>query len=164
MMAAAMLSGAVSADSSSSSSAVLTQHNIPLNLAVEIASGAVAACAANKYSVSAAVVDRGGVLRALLRADEAGIHTADAARQKAYTSASSRQATSAMVKSIQQNPDAAQLVAIDGFLVLAGGVPIKLSSTNETIGAIGVGGAPGGHLDEACALAALAQVQAKLQH
>ncbi|RMZ81848.1 hypothetical protein DV738_g2094, partial [Chaetothyriales sp. CBS 135597] len=128
-----------------------------------IAEGAVAACAANKYSVTAAVVDRSGVLRALLRADEAGIHTPEAARQKAYTSASSRQATSAMVRNIQQNPDAAQLVAIEDFLVLAGGVPIRLSSTNETIGAVGVGGAPGGHLDEACALAAIANVQSKLQ-
>ena len=35
----------------------------------------------------------------------------------------------------------------------AGGVPVKLG--NEVIGAIGVGGAPGGHLDEQCAVAAL---------
>jgi len=32
-------------------------------------------------------------------------------------------------------------------------VPLKVG--NEVIGAIGIGGAPGGHLDEQCALAAI---------
>ena len=42
-------------------------------------------------------------------------------------------------------------------LLLGGGVPVKVG--NETIGAVGVGGAPGGHLDEQCAVAAIAKVQ-----
>jgi uncharacterized protein GlcG (DUF336 family) len=45
------------------------------------------------------------------------------------------------------------LVHIPGFLLLGGGVPVKVG--NEVIGAIGVGGAPGGHLDEQCAVAAI---------
>jgi uncharacterized protein GlcG (DUF336 family) len=32
-------------------------------------------------------------------------------------------------------------------------VPVKVG--NDVIGAVGVGGAPGGHLDEQCAVAAL---------
>jgi uncharacterized protein GlcG (DUF336 family) len=48
-----------------------------------------------------------------------------------------------------------------GFLTLGGGVPIKVG--DEVIGAVGVGGAPGGHLDEACAVAAIKQVEAKLK-
>jgi uncharacterized protein GlcG (DUF336 family) len=139
----------------------LQERNIPLNLALEIAQGAVKACADQKYSVSAAIVDRGGVLKTLIRADGAAIHTPGAAQRKAYTSASSRTATSDMARTIQQNPGAAQLVAVDGFLVLAGGVPIKVG--NETIGAVGVGGAPGGDIDEACANAALKQVAHKLK-
>lgn len=48
----------------------------------------------------------------------------------------------------------ANLVHIPGFLLLRGGVfPIKIG--NETIGAIGVDGAPAGHLDEQCEVAAL---------
>ncbi len=140
---------------------VLQEKNIPLNIAAEIAREAVAACAAQGYNVSAAVVDRAGVLRALLRADNAGVHTPDAARRKAYTSASTRIPTSTMVENIQKTPAAAQLVSIDGFLVVAGGVPVKIG--NETIGAVGVGGAPGGHLDEACANAAIAKVQDQLK-
>lgn len=146
--------------STATASNLLQEQNIPLDLAVEIAQNAVQACTKNQYSVSAAVVDREGVLRALLRADNAGVHTPDAARRKAYTAASMRSVTSNIVKNIQ-NPGAAQLVAIDDFLILAGGVPIKVG--NETIGAIGVGGAPMGDFDEACAQAALKQVADKLQ-
>ena len=40
-------------------------------------------------------------------------------------------------------------------------MPIKAG--NEVIGAVGIGGAPGGHLDEQCAMAALDQVKAQLQ-
>ncbi|STQ12380.1 (Y14336) putative extracellular protein containing predicted 35aa signal peptide [Enterobacter cloacae] len=42
---------------------------------------------------------------------------------------------------------------IPGFLLQAGGLPVK--EGDEVIGAIGIGGAPGGHLDEACAQAAI---------
>ncbi|OAQ75805.1 hypothetical protein VFPFJ_10795 [Purpureocillium lilacinum] len=153
------LAGCMSAAVLASRADVLQEHNIPLNLALDIAQDAVKACAKDHYSVSAAVVDREGVLRALLRADNAAIHTPEAARRKAYTAASARTATSAMVKNIQ-NPGAAQLVGIDDFLILAGGLPIKLG--NETIGAIGVGGAPGGDLDEACAMVALEKAGKKL--
>ncbi|KAB8199140.1 protein of unknown function DUF336 [Aspergillus parasiticus SU-1] len=156
-----MIAGCMAAAFSTATSAKLLQeHNVPLSLALEIAQDAVQSCATKQYSVSAAVVDREGVLRALLRADNAAIHTPEAARRKAYTAASSRTATSTMVKNIQ-NPGAAQLAAIDDFLILAGGVPIKVG--NETIGAVGVGGAPSGDFDEACAMAALQQVANKLQ-
>lgn len=146
--------------STASSTSVLQERNIGSDLALTIAQNAVQACAQKQYSVSAAVVDREGVLRALLRADNAGIHTPGAARRKAYTAASMRTATSAAARNIQQNPGAAQLVWIDDFLILAGGVPINVG--NETIGAIGVGGAPSGDFDEACATAALQQVADKL--
>ena len=63
----------------------------------------------------------------------------------------------AMLENVQKNPGAATLVDIPGFLVLGGGVPVKVG--NEVIGAVGIGGAPGGHLDEQCALAALDKVK-----
>lgn len=152
--AAALMTSAASAQ-------VLEEKNIGMELAGTIAREAVAACAADGYNVSAAVVDRGGVLRALLRADNAGSHTPEAARQKAYTSSSSRTPTSVMAENITKNPAAAQLASIDGFLVLAGGVPIKVG--DATIGAVGVGGAPGGQFDEACAIAAINKAQDQLK-
>ncbi|WP_457579712.1 GlcG/HbpS family heme-binding protein [Ensifer canadensis] len=140
---------------------LLTEKNMPSSLAVEIATDAVQACAADKYNVTAAVVDRAGVLRALVRADNAGPHTVEAARAKAFTSASSRTPTSKMAENVAKNPAAAELINIQGFLVLAGGVPIKAGDV--TIGAIGVGGAPGGKLDEACAAAAIEKAAGQLK-
>lgn len=140
---------------------LLQERNLPLNLAVEIAQGAVAACAQRGFNVSATVVDRAGVLRAQLRADNAGPHTVDASRAKAYTSASARQPTLAMGETAQKNPGAQFLNDIPGFLLLGGGVPIKAG--NEVIGALGIGGAPAGAIDAECANQALDAVKDKLR-
>jgi uncharacterized protein GlcG (DUF336 family) len=133
--------------------AVRTERNMSLALATQLAADSVAACTTNGYAVTATVVDRAGSVRAVMRADNAGPHTLGASEQKAFTSASAKNATLAMMEGAQKNPAAANLVHIPGFLLLGGGVPVKVGT--ETIGAIGVGGAPGGHLDEQCALAAL---------
>ena len=132
---------------------VISQRSIGLELANRLASGAVQACADKGFAVSATVVDRAGLVRAVQRADNAGPHTLAASQQKAFTSASARNTTLAMMEAAQKNPGAANLTDIPGFLLLGGGVPVKAG--DEVIGAIGIGGAPGGHLDEQCALAAI---------
>ena len=66
-----------------------------------------------------------------------------------------------MMEGSQKNPAAANLVYIPGYLLLGGGVPVKVG--NEVIGAVGVGGAPGGNLDEQCAMAALDKVKDQLK-
>ncbi|MCC6852888.1 MAG: heme-binding protein [Comamonadaceae bacterium] len=137
--------------------AVRTERIISLELASQIAAATVAACQGAGYAVSAAVVDRAGQLRALQRADNAGPHTLSSAQAKAYTSASTRSNTLAMMENAQKNPAAANLVHMPGFLLLGGGVPVRAG--NDVIGAVGVGGAPGGHLDEQCALAGLEKVR-----
>jgi len=95
------------------------------------------------------------------RADNAGPHTLAASLQKAYTSASARNNTLAMMEGAQKNPAAANLTDIPGFLLLGGGVPVRVG--NDVIGAVGVGGAPGGHLDEQCAVAGINSVKDQLQ-
>ena len=141
--------------------AVRSEKNISLELANQIAAASVAACQANGHSVSATVVDRAGGVRAVQRADNAGPHTLAASHDKAFTSASAKNATLAMMEGAQKNPAAANLVHIPGFLLLGGGVPVKVG--NDVIGAVGVGGAPGGHLDEQCAMAALDKVKDQLK-
>ena len=141
--------------------AVRSERNISLDLANQIAGATVAACTANGYAVAATVVDRAGVVRAVQRADNAGPHTLASSQQKAWTSASAKNTTLAMMEGAQKNPAAANLVYLPGFLLLGGGVPIKVG--NEVIGAVGVGGAPGGHLDEQCAVAALDKVKDQLK-
>ena len=144
-----------------SAQGVRTEKNISLELANQIASASVAACAANGHAVAATVVDRAGTIRAIQRADNAGPHTLASSQQKAYTSASAKNTTLAMMDGAQKNPAAANLVYLPGFLLLGGGVPIKVG--NETIGAVGIGGAPGGHLDEQCAMVALDKVKDQLK-
>ena len=59
------------------------------------------------------------------------------------------------------SPAAANLVYIPGYLLLGGGVPVKVG--NEVIGAVGVGGAPSGNHDEQCAMVALDKVKELLK-
>jgi len=143
------------------SQGVRLEKNITLSMANEAASAAVEMCLTKGWLVSAAVVDRSGVLKALQRADGAGFHTVDAARRKAYTSASMRTSTSGILENIRNNPASTNLGQIDGFLILGGGVPIRAG--DEVIGAIGVGGAPGGHLDDQCAEAAIGKIKDRLK-
>jgi uncharacterized protein GlcG (DUF336 family) len=140
---------------------VVQQTSLSTSLAVELAQAAVSACSTEGYNVAAAVTDRSGVLLAFVRAENAGAHTANASTAKAFTSASSRTPTSTMAENVAKNVGAAGLVDIPGFLVLAGGVPVKAGSA--TVGAIGVAGAPGGNLDEACANKAIEKLSSRLK-
>ena len=143
----------LSATAGAAQAQILNQRTVGLELANRIAAGTVKACADKGYAVTATVVDRAGLVRAMQRADNAGPHTLAASQAKAYTAASARNTTSAMLETSQKNPGAATLGDIPGFLVLGGGVPVKAG--DEVIGAVGVGGAPAGHLDEQCAVAGI---------
>ena len=156
LSALAIASITLLAASGAQAEAVRTERNMSLELASRIATAAVAACQDKGYAVTTTVVDRAGTVRAVLRADNAGPHTVDASRAKAYTSASAKNTTLAMMENAQKNPAAATLVYLPGMLLVGGGVPVKVG--NEVIGAVGIGGAPGGHLDEQCAVAALDKV------
>lgn len=139
---------------SSSKQPLVINQNISMEMAQTAVLAAIESCAAKGYQVSATVVDSSGVLVASARADGAGPHTVSASRRKAYTAASARNATSAMLATSQSNPTAQHLGDIDEFLLLGGGLPIR-SDSGAVIGGIGVGGAPGGPIDEQCAQAGL---------
>jgi len=139
-----------------------TEKALPLSLSTEAAEAALAACEKQGYRVSVAVVDRDGLVRTLIRADGAGPHTLDSSSRKAYTAASLRRSTADLVKTIEGNPDSAGLRNMnEKILILAGGLPIKAGE--ETIGGIGVGGAPGGEKDEACAQQGLDKIKDRLK-
>lgn len=151
----------LSVAAANASSQVRTERNISLELANQIAAAGVAACAEKGYAVAVTVVDRAGTVKAVQRADNAGPHTLGSAQQKAFTAASAKGSTLAMMENAQKNPGAANLVYLPGFLLLGGGLPIKAG--NDVIGGIGIGGAPGGHLDDQCAQAALEKVKDQLK-
>lgn len=123
---------------------------LPLGLANKAIQAALEACKKDGYRVSVSVVDRAGVLRAMGRADGAGPHTVDSSRKKAYTAASVRRPTSELADLITKIPSLQSLRDMNGdILILGGGLPIEIGG--EVVGGIGVGGAPGTHLDDACA-------------
>lgn len=140
---------------------VRLEKQISLSLASEAAAAAMQVCKEKGFAVSATVVDKAGHVKAVVRADGAGPHTLDASRRKAFTSASVRSNTSVMLENVQKNPGAAYLPLIDGFLIVGGGMPIRVG--DEVIGAIGVGGAPGGHLDDQCAEAGINKIRDRLK-
>ena len=131
---------------------------LSLALANEAALEAVAACHRNGYAVTATVVDPSGLIKTVLKGDKTQPHTLDTARGKAYTIVTlgpifGETLTGALTDRLLSNPKSIQLAHIPGVILLAGGVLIKAG--DEVVGAIGVGGAPGGHLDEQCAMVAL---------
>jgi uncharacterized protein GlcG (DUF336 family) len=139
-------------------------HELPHALTAQAVLAAVESCAAQGYHVTATVVDKSGLLKAVLHGDGSSPHTLDSARGKAYTAA-----TFAPLVKLDTTTEIAQrftangpspLASLPGMLMAAGGIAIKTGT--EVIGAIGVGGAPGGNFDEACAKAGLDKIRGQL--
>jgi uncharacterized protein GlcG (DUF336 family) len=138
------------------------EATLPLTLASKASSAAVEKCKQDGYRVSVAVVDRAGVLKAFVRADGAGPHTTSSSSKKAYTAASLRRPTGELAEMVGKMPAVQGLRDMDDkILILGGGLPIEIDG--EVVGGIGVGGAPGGHLDEACAAAGLTSIGATVK-
>jgi uncharacterized protein GlcG (DUF336 family) len=139
----------------------LPTHRIPAALALEAVGEAVAACARQGYAETAVLVDSDGVRQAVLRGDWSGAHTLDSAFDKAYTSASFKTDTGALVERAKTVPIAPLLAKLPNLLLFGGGVVIKVR--DEVIGAIGAAGAPGADLDEHCARAGLEKIRGRLK-
>ena len=135
---------------------------LPLALATQAATAAMEKCKTDGYRVSVAVVGRSGRVKTLIRGDGAGPHTLNSSRKKAFTAASMRRPTSEFAQLITQVPSIQGLRDMDpNILILGGGLPIIMGG--EVVGGIGVGGAPGGHLDDACAEAGLKSIGAEIK-
>ncbi len=137
-----------------------TAPYLPLDLAVAAAQTALTACAADGYNVSVAIVARDGATKVHLKADNSGPHTVGSAQGKAFTSASMGRDTIGLADFIGANPQHGGLRDMDARMVIqGGGLPIRIGGA--LVGGIGVGGAPGGDLDEACARAGLDAIGAE---
>ena len=143
-----------------SAQGVVTSKQLGADLANGIAMAAIEQCRKDGYRVTVAIVDRSGNLQFLVRDAGSGPHTIDTARRKAFTSATFGITTSEFANRVT-NPAAANLKEITGVITLAGGVPIKAG--NDLLAGIGIGGAPGGDKDEACANAGIAKFADQLK-
>jgi uncharacterized protein GlcG (DUF336 family) len=140
---------------------------LPLDVALEAATQAVHACADHGYHVTATVVDMDGVPQVALRGDGATIHTSESSFDKAYTVVTlgpifDFDTSGKFFDLTKTSPFAPRLATMHNVMALPGAVAFK--SKNAIVGALGVGGAPGGDKDEVCAQAGVAKVTDRLPH
>jgi uncharacterized protein GlcG (DUF336 family) len=144
-----------------SANAQLAAHkDLTLPIAVAMAQTAVQTCTAQGNKVSVNVVGRGGEVLVAMRGDGTGPHTMENSMRKAYTSAMQRRPSGEFATAVKANPTAGAL-HLANMIPAQGALPIKVG--NETIGAIGVSGSPGGDKDEACAKAGIDKVADQLK-
>ena len=137
---------------------VLMQKDVSLHMALAIAEAASAECGVN---TSVAVVDRAGRLKVFLQGDGAAPHNIELARRKAYTARTFRRTSADWAKRSETTTSAGQRLLND-VVPLQGGVPINVG--NDTIGGVGLSGAPnGGEQEEGCAKAGIAKVADQLK-
>jgi len=139
---------------------LVTQRSLSLGMAKTIAEAAQSECRAKGYHTTVAVVDRGGQLLVLLRDEQAGPHTVEMARRKAYTARIFRSTTAEFQRRTTPDQPIAGQRELTDVLALSGGVPIKLG--DETIGAVGSAGSTL-ESDDACAKAGIAKVADQLK-
>lgn len=149
------------------SEGMVNRPQLSAALANELVGNTVAICAKQGYKVWAVVVNLDGVRQAVLRGDGAPIHSQDNAYYKAYSAASitlgrnegsTKEVADRMAKAPASTVPFTQLPNVTYG---QGGVTIKAGG--QAIGAIGVSGAPGGQLDEACAREAIAKIQERIK-
>ena len=138
---------------------LITHRDLSLSVAQAMANGALEACKARGFNVSVVVVDRGGDTLVALKGDEAGPHTMENARRKAYTARTFRMTTEAFLQEMKTRPVRREQTTLPNVIAINGGVPIKAGS--DTIGGIGLSGSPG--VDEECVNAGLEKVKQFLQ-
>ena len=136
---------------------VLMQRDVSLRMALTIAETAIADCG---LSASVAVVDRAGRLRVFLQGDNANPHNIELARRKAYTARTFGTPSAVWAKRTETTAQGQRMLA--DVIPLGGGMPINIGE--ETIGGVGLSGAPGGQeQEEACAKAGIAKVADQLK-
>jgi uncharacterized protein GlcG (DUF336 family) len=161
LLAALSVAGAASAQTAPAAPPPPPAKGPATALALEAAQTALATCAANGFKVSVSVVDSAGVLKVLLAGDGVRAMGVTSSTKKATTSVAFKAPTAAIAEQAKTDTAlAAKLAADTTLFARAGGQP--LMSGGELIGAIGVGGAPGGEKDDVCALAGVAKIKDRL--
>lgn len=135
---------------------------LTIEVASKIAQNTLKHCSADGYNVAVTVLDKSGKTLVVLRDQKAGPHTLSGSFKKAFTALTTKTSTAIMAQRVSENKSLEGLIHLNKNLVfLGGGLPIKAGNT--IVGGIGVGGAPGGHLDEKCAQVGIDSVAKELK-
>ncbi len=144
----------------SANAQLITHKDISTAMALTMAETAIATCKANGFAVSANVVGRNGEVIVAMRGDYTGPHTLENSMKKAYTARAQRRSSGDFADSIKDNFTAGAL-HLTNIVPARGALPIKVGE--DTIGALGVSGAPGGEKDEVCAKAGIDKIADQLK-
>jgi len=139
---------------------LVTSKQLSVEMAVAIATTAVATCKAQGYNVSVHVIGNMGEVLVALRGDNTGPHTMENSMRKALTSRGQRIPSGQFAENVAKTPNAGGL-RLGNSIPARGALPIKVG--NDTIGAAGASGAPGGDKDEACIQAGIDKVAGDLK-
>jgi len=139
---------------------LVTTKQLSLPMAVTIATTAVETCKAQGYNVSVHVIGNMGEVLVALRGDNTGPHTMENSMRKALTSRGQRIPSGQFAENVAKNP-AAGALRLGNMIPARGALPIKVGE--DTIGAAGASGAPGGDKDEACIKAGIDKVAGDLK-
>jgi uncharacterized protein GlcG (DUF336 family) len=139
---------------------LLVHKDISLAMATTIARATIEACKAQGYNVSVHVIGREGQVVLGVRNENASLITFENSMKKAFTARTFSRSSGEFANGVKGNPNAGALF-LTNITPAQGALPIKIG--NETIGAVGVSGAPGGEKDEACAQVGIDKVAADLK-
>ena len=124
--------------------------------ALQMAKAAMQNCRDGGYQISVSVVDRFGVEQVFLKDRFADTHTRETAFRKAWTAVSFRTSTAEMGELTKGDAELSGIRFINNVATVGGGLPVL--SAGELVAGIGISGAPGGDLDEKCALAGIEDI------
>jgi uncharacterized protein GlcG (DUF336 family) len=139
---------------------LVTIKQLSLPIAATIATTAMETCKSQGYNVSVHIIGNMGEVLVALRGDNTGPHTMENSMRKALTSRGTRLPSGEFAENVAKTPNAGAL-RLGNMIPARGALPIKAGQ--ETIGAVGVSGAPGGDKDEACAKAGIDKVADQLK-
>lgn len=129
--------------------------------ALKAAQAGLKKCRDGGYQVAIAVVDRTGQTQVVLRDRFAGMHTPEAAVNKAWTAVSFKSNTSQFAENTQPGKESSGIRNISRVLAIGGGMMVEAGGA--LYGGIGVSGAPNGAADDACAKAGIAAIAEDLE-
>ncbi|CAE6755374.1 GlcG/HbpS family heme-binding protein [Paraburkholderia aspalathi] len=144
----------------------MAHYSLPLEVALDAAKEAIRVCEAKHFWVTATVVDMDGIPQVVLRGDRSTVHTGESSFRKAFTVVTlgpefGFDRSSGFFELMKTSPFAPQLATVHNVMALPGAVAFKING--EMVGALGIGGAPGGDKDEICAEAGVAKVSERLR-
>lgn len=149
--------------------ALRTMKALPAAWSVEAAMAAVDDCRTKGVNVSATVVGADGLRQVVIRGDGASPHTVENSYNKGYTIITlgpiqKKDSTGEIAAAMTRSPATSTTMpaaSLPGLTFTPGGVAVKVDGA--IIAGLGVSGAPDGNIDEGCARAGLARIEARLK-